>query len=120
MGKMQQHTAMYMQHTCNTRCNTPDADLGLVGYIVKERLFNFFLNLGCVPLTDDHALTERIATSNGWRRPIVVYGYDDTIALAGDLFEAERHFFLERADAVASRQIQGVATKERSAITYRR
>ena len=32
---------------------------------------------------------ERIATENPWPRPLVVYGYDDTIAVAGDLFEAE-------------------------------
>ena len=69
---------------------TRDAELGLVGFIVKERLFNFFLNLGCVPMTDDHAVMERIATTNSWPRPVAVYGYDDSIAIAGgDLFEAE-------------------------------
>jgi hypothetical protein len=69
---------------------TKDAELGLVGFIVKERLFNFFLNLGCVPLTDDHALMEHIATANPWPRPLTVFGYDDSIAIAGgDVFEAE-------------------------------
>ena len=63
--------------------------VGLMDYIVKERLFNFFLNDGCIPLTKDHALMERIVTENPWPKPIVVYGYDDSFALAGDLFEAE-------------------------------
>jgi hypothetical protein len=60
-----------------------------VDFVVKERLFNFFLNLGCVPFTDDHKLMEKIATTNAWSRPITVYGYDDTMSFAGDLFEAE-------------------------------
>ena len=68
---------------------TRDPDLGLIDFIVKQRLFNFFLNLGCVPLTADHKLMERIAKTNPWPRPLVVWGYDDTIAIAGDLFEAE-------------------------------
>ena len=29
-----------------------DAELGLVDFIVKERLFNFFLAKGCVPFTE--------------------------------------------------------------------
>jgi len=62
---------------------------GLADYIVKERLFNFFLNDGCIPLTKDHALMEKIVTNNPWPRPIAVYGYDDTFPVAGDLFEAE-------------------------------
>ena len=32
---------------------------------------------------------ERIVTQNPWPRPIAVLGYDDTWAIAGDLFEAE-------------------------------
>ena len=63
--------------------------VGLMDYIVKARLFNFFLNEGCIPLTKDHALMERIVTENPWAKPIVVYGYDDSFAIAGDLFEAE-------------------------------
>lgn len=68
---------------------TKGISLGLVDFIVKRRLFNFFLNLGCVPLTDDNTLMKKIATKNPWARPITVYGYDDTMAVAGDLFEAE-------------------------------
>jgi hypothetical protein len=66
-----------------------DPELGLVDYIVRVRMFNFFLYLGCVPLTDDHKLMERLATANSWPRPLRVMGYDDTIAAAGDIFEAE-------------------------------
>ena len=66
-----------------------DPNLGLVDYIVKEKLFNFFLYLGCVPLTEDHKLMERLATENNWPHPLAVMGYDDTIATAGDIFEAE-------------------------------
>ena len=68
---------------------TGSPNLGLVDFIVKRRLFNFFLNLGCVPLTDDNKLMKKIALSNPWPRPVTVYGYDDTIAVEGDLFEAE-------------------------------
>lgn len=66
-----------------------DPNLGLVDYIVKEKLFNFFLYFGCVPLTDDHALMEQLATFKHWQHPLSVMGYDDTIAAAGDIFEAE-------------------------------
>ena len=64
-------------------------DFGLSDYIVKERLFTFFLNDGCIPLTKEHGLVEKIVTNNPWTEPITVFGYDDTFALAGDLFEAE-------------------------------
>lgn len=67
--------------------STPEA--GLIDYIVKAKLFNFFLNDGCIPLTRDHALFERIVKENAWHKPIAVMGYDDTWAIAGDLFEAE-------------------------------
>lgn len=68
---------------------TKDPNLGLADYIVKEKLFNFFLYLGCIPLTDDHALMEKIATSTHWKHPLTVMGYDDTMAAGGDVFEAE-------------------------------
>merc|ERR1711871_1306864 len=56
----------------------------------KERLFNLYLPEGCVPLTAEHSLMERIAGANPWPKPIAVMGYDNTVVLAGgDLFEAE-------------------------------
>lgn len=63
---------------------------GLIDFIVKEKLFNFFLENGCIPLTKEYALEKKIVTQNPWPRPITVYGYDDTWGfLAGDPFEAE-------------------------------
>lgn len=47
---------------------------GLTDYIVKEKLFNFFLNDGCIPGTKAHVLVERIVTENPWPRPIAVLG----------------------------------------------
>lgn len=64
----------------------------LTDYIVKERLFNFFLKDGCIPLTQEHALLERMLLSSAafWPRPHVVFGYDNSHPLfGGDLFEAE-------------------------------
>eukprot|EP00966_Prymnesium_polylepis_P118613 2742027-Prymnesium_polylepis.1 len=54
---------------------TKDPQISLVDYVVKERLFNFFLVDGCVPLTKEHALMARMAgdTTNPWPRPITVY-----------------------------------------------
>lgn len=66
-----------------------EPDLSLVDWIVKRRLFNFFLLEGCIPGTAEHALMETIATANLWPRPIAVWGYDDTFSVAGDIFEAE-------------------------------
>eukprot|EP01079_Euglenida_sp_SAG-EU17-18_P003192 gene3192-3716_t len=63
---------------------------GLVDFIVKERLFNFFLNLGCIPGTQDHSLMETMAQDGPWPKPIAVYGYDDTFGgIGGDPYEAE-------------------------------
>jgi hypothetical protein len=68
---------------------TGTSDLGLVDYIVSKRLFNFFLNDGCIPLNRDHRLMDKMMANNPWPEPVRVYGYDDTFPLAGDLFEAE-------------------------------
>eukprot|EP00729_Bicosta_minor_P015119 gene15119-33364_t len=68
---------------------TGNPNPGLVDFIVKERLFNFYLNLGCVPGTKDHVLEAMMAKEGPWPKPIRVYGYDNTIPVAGDLFEAE-------------------------------
>lgn len=63
--------------------------IGLADYVVKEKLFNFYLTEGCLPLSEEHALVERIVKNNPWPKPIAVMGYDQTFAVAGDLFEAE-------------------------------
>ena len=64
-------------------------DLSLVDYIVKTSLFNFFLLWGCVNGTAEHILMEEMARTGPWRRPMAVFGYDDTLPIAGDIFEAE-------------------------------
>lgn len=64
----------------------------LFDYIVSSRMFTFFMNLACIPFTDEHALMERMVSDDGfdkWPRPIPVYGYNSAWSLGGDLFEAE-------------------------------
>eukprot|EP00854_Cymbomonas_tetramitiformis_P005561 gene5561-6746_t len=70
---------------------TRDANSGLVDYIVKERLFNFFLWNGCIPGTEEYVLQKRMVSdpSTAWKKPLDVMGYDDSWPIAGDLFEAE-------------------------------
>lgn len=63
---------------------------GLIDFVVKDRLFNMFLNWGCIPFTKEHSLMEKIVQNNPWPKPIVVYGYDNTFVVeGGDFFEAE-------------------------------
>lgn len=62
----------------------------LIDFVVQQRLFNFYMVEACIPLTDDHALMDKIAGNNPWPRPIPVWGYDNTFPiLGGDFFEAE-------------------------------
>jgi hypothetical protein len=92
MAKMNPGYDVHGKHKLNPPL-TGTADPGLVDFIVAKRLFNFWLPNGCLPLPGDlgkeHALMERMATSGAWPTPITVYGYDDTFAFAGDLYEAE-------------------------------
>eukprot|EP00039_Didymoeca_costata_P006727 m.92814 g.92814 ORF g.92814 m.92814 type:complete len:559 (-) comp13366_c0_seq1:1451-3127(-) len=64
-------------------------NLGLVDYIVKEKLFNFYMVLACIPGEPEHALMSEMVSNNPWPRPITVFGYNDAFGIAGDLFEAE-------------------------------
>lgn len=71
-------------------------EVRLADYIVKERLFNFFLLKGCIPYTQEHALMTTMTqpghpNTTQWPQPIAVFGYDDyRIGLIpGDFFEAE-------------------------------
>jgi hypothetical protein len=63
----------------------------LVDFVVKQKLFLFFLKNGCIKDTKGHAQLERmVRDTNQWPRPIVVYGYDSSHPLlGGDVFEAE-------------------------------
>lgn len=64
-------------------------DLKLADFIVAKRIFNFFLNLGCINGTPEYAMHRRIAQSPIWPDPKTIIGYDDTFTVAGSLFEAE-------------------------------
>ncbi len=66
-----------------------EINTALIDFIVKEKLFNFFLNFGCIAGTREHKLMENIVNNNNWKKPISVYGYDDTWQVGGNLFEAE-------------------------------
>jgi hypothetical protein len=71
---------------------TQSLNPGLIDYIVKERLFNFFMLNQCIPGTAEHSLMERIVTHNPWPRPIAVLGYDDTWAIAVRTIGSIRRF----------------------------
>merc|ERR1719348_860190 len=68
-----------------------DPDVGLTDYIVKNRLFNFFLYFGCVPLSEDHQLMSRMMTDPNmqWKKPVEVMGYNNAVHFFGSVFEAE-------------------------------
>ena len=68
-----------------------EPDVGLTDYIVKNKIFNFFLYEGCVPLTSHHHLMSKIMTDPGtpWKKPVEVYGYNDAVHFFGSIFEAE-------------------------------
>ena len=42
-------------------------------FVVKQKLLNFFLLPGCVPLMAEHTLTETMAANNPWLKPVTVY-----------------------------------------------
>jgi hypothetical protein len=70
-------------------------DFSLVDYIVSAKLFNFWLLNGCIPGSAENALLNAMARPGAtrWPQPIPVMGYDDSWAIAGDIFEAETTCF---------------------------
>ena len=68
---------------------TGNLDPGLIDYIVKEKIFNFYLNDACIPDTNEYTFMSNMVNNNPWPRPIPVYGYNDAYPIAGDIFEAE-------------------------------
>ena len=68
-----------------------DPDVGFADYIVKERIFNFYLYSGCVPTTEAHNLMRKMMSDprTSWKKPVEVFGYNDAIHVFGSLFEAE-------------------------------
>ena len=71
--------------------------MGLVDYIIKEKIFNFFLYTGCVPLTEAHFLMSRMMTDPrmSWKKPVEVFGYNDAFHFFGSVFEAETNCISE-------------------------
>ena len=74
-----------------------DPDVGLADFIVKERIFNFFLYTGCIPLTEEHALMRKMMSDEktSWKKPVEVYGYNDAVHIGGSVFEAETNCIQE-------------------------
>ena len=68
---------------------TKDPTLGLTDFIVKEKLFNQFLNNACIKASDQYSFMSKLEVDNPWPRPIPVYGYNNGWPIAGDIFEAE-------------------------------
>ena len=68
---------------------THSAAIFIFDFVVKKKLFNFCLLLGCVPLMAKHTLIETMAANNPWPKPVTVCGYDNTGSLAGSIYEAE-------------------------------
>jgi len=68
-----------------------DPDVGLADYIIGNKLFNFFLYFGCVPLSEDHQLMSRMMTDPNmqWKKPVEVMGYNNAVHFFGSVFEAE-------------------------------
>eukprot|EP00164_Ancoracysta_twista_P004193 GFYU01005642.1.p1 GENE.GFYU01005642.1~~GFYU01005642.1.p1 ORF type:complete len:616 (-),score=228.54 GFYU01005642.1:1126-2973(-) len=86
--------------------------LGLVDFVVKEKLFSFFLYNACIPLTEDHSLMKTISAKNSWPRPIPVYGYNNAWNVAGgDLFESE-------TNCVAEHNLGQIATDDVNNLSY--
>ena len=97
-----------------------DPSIELIDYVVKERLFLFYLPNGCVPLAPEHILFERMLSSSpvAWgKKPLRVYGYDNTHPLfGGDLFEAETTCSNEHnLGQIASEGVTNLAYFSRSA-----
>jgi len=76
---------------------TGSINVGLADYIVKERLFAFYMYFGCIPLTREHRVFDRMTKHNPWPKPIAAYGYDRSFnVFGGDFFEAETTCAKER------------------------
>ena len=86
-------------------------DLSLADFIVKAKYFNFFLLNGCIPGTAEYALLERMTADGAspWPRPIGVMGYDDSWAIAGDVWEAETACGRHNAGQIASVGVSNLA-----------
>jgi len=64
-------------------------DFHFIDYAIQNKMFIIFLLNGCIPYTLDYKIYSDIFKNNPWDSPIKIYGYDDTWAILGDIFEAE-------------------------------
>ncbi|GMH99677.1 hypothetical protein TrVE_jg339 [Triparma verrucosa] len=90
---------------------TKDMDYSIVDFAVQNRLFTFFLANGCVPLTADHRVEEKIFRHfKKGSSTTAVYGYDDSVPLfGGDTYEAETNCVREHdIGQVASTAVNNV------------
>ena len=86
---MYQH---YINQTTTLAFMNPNpVNPGLTDYIVKERIFNFYLGNACIRGTPEYDFVLKMVnpSNNPWNNPINVMGYNDAWPVAGDLFEAE-------------------------------
>lgn len=69
---------------------TGDINPTVVDFVFSEKLFVIYLVNGCIKLTQDHALLNKIVKDNPWQKPIGVWGYAHYWILAGGyLFESQ-------------------------------
>jgi len=59
---------------------TRDMKVGMMDFVVSEKIFNFFMHNQCLPGTKDHDLMKRIARWEGFTPPVAVWGYDGELA----------------------------------------
>jgi hypothetical protein len=68
-------------------------DLGMTDFVVKFRIFNFFLVNGCIPGAAEHVLMDRMVAPNStsWPQPVAVFGYNSAWKVFGGApyFEAQ-------------------------------
>lgn len=92
-------------------------EYSIIDYAVSNSIFTFFLPLGCVPFTSDHAVHERIvqtfSSSNNSGMPITVYGYDNTVPIfGGDTYEAETNCVREHNMGQVASHLPNVGFKD--------
>ncbi|GMI41797.1 hypothetical protein TrCOL_g3700 [Triparma columacea] len=92
-------------------------EYSIIDYAVSNSIFTFFLPLGCVPFTSDHAVHERVvqtfSSSNNSGMPITVYGYDNTVPIfGGDTYEAETNCVREHNMGQVASHLPNVGFKD--------
>jgi hypothetical protein len=97
---------------------TGTPELGLTDYIVKEKLFNFFLWYGCKEVSaEGEFLSYMTANSPFWPNPIPVWGYDNSwLVFGGYLYEANTWCTDSRnTGSVPSRNVNNLSYFSRTA-----